>query len=82
MGWFLAASSMGYVVALLVGGVVVERAGWRAALFALALGPLLCFLLSIVLFYGDRSRRVAPPGLRRLSFNEESLKELTARPSK
>jgi MFS family permease len=71
MGWFLAASSMGYVVALLIGGVVVERAGWRTALFVLALGPLLCFLLSIVLFYGDRSRRVAPPGPRRLSFNAD-----------
>jgi MFS family permease len=71
MGWFLAASSMGYVVALLVGGVVVDRAGWRAALFVLALGPLLCFLLSIVLFYGERSRRVVPPGPRRLSFDAD-----------
>ena len=62
MGWFLAASSMGYVLALVVGGVVVARAGWRAALFVLALGPLLCFVLSLVLFMASargawRSRR-------------------------
>ena len=60
MGWFLAASSMGYVVALVVGGMVVERAGWRTALFVLALGPVLCFLISLILFHGDRSRRAAP----------------------
>lgn len=71
MGWFLAASSMGYVVALVVGGVVVERAGWRTALFVLALGPLLCFLISLVLFHGDRSRRAAPQTPRRLSFDAD-----------
>ena len=71
MGWFLAASSMGYVVALLVGGMVVERAGWRTALFVLALGPLLCFLLSIVLFHGDRSPREVTHGRRRLSFEAD-----------
>src|SRR4029450_4020889 len=57
MGWFLAASSMGYVLALVVGGAVVARAGWRPALFVLALGPLLCFALSLALFSGERSRR-------------------------
>ena len=56
VGWFLAASSMGYVIALVVGGIVVARAGWRAALAALALGPLLCFILSLALFRGERSR--------------------------
>jgi MFS family permease len=71
MGWFLAASSMGYVAALVVGGIVVERAGWRTALFVLALGPLLCFLISLVLFHGDRSRRAAPQPGRRLSFDTD-----------
>jgi MFS family permease len=71
MGWFLAASSMGYVVALVVGGMVVERAGWRTALFVLALGPVLCFLISLVLFHGDRSRRATPPTPRRLSFDAD-----------
>jgi MFS family permease len=71
MGWFLAASSMGYVLALVVGGVMVARAGWRAALFVLALGPLLCFVLSLVLFHGERSRRVAQPAPRRVSFDAD-----------
>ena len=71
MGWFLAASSMGYVLALVVGGAVVAHAGWRAALFALALGPLLCFVLSLALFYGERSRRVSAPGPRRVSFDAD-----------
>jgi MFS family permease len=71
MGWFLAASSMGYVLALVVGGVMVARAGWRAALFVLALGPLLCFVLSLVLFHGERSRRVAQPAPRRVFFDAD-----------
>jgi len=71
MGWFLAASSMGYVLALVVGGAVVARAGWRAALFVLALGPLLCFVLSLLLFYGERSRRASASRPRRVSFNAD-----------
>ena len=71
MGWFLAASSMGYVVALAAGGLVVERAGWRSALFVLALGPVLCFLISLALFHGERSRRAAPQAPRRLSFDAD-----------
>jgi MFS family permease len=50
VGWFLASSSMGYVLALAVGGWVVASAGWRAALWVLALGPLLCLGISIPLF--------------------------------
>lgn len=50
VGWFLASSSVGYVLALAVGGWVVATAGWRAALWALALGPLLCLVLSLALF--------------------------------
>jgi MFS family permease len=71
MGWFLAASSMGYVLALVVGGTVVARAGWRTALFVLALGPLLCFVLSVALFYGERSRRASAPAPRRVSFDAD-----------
>jgi MFS family permease len=71
MGWFLAASSMGYVLALVVGGAVVARAGWRTALFVLALGPLLCFGLSVALFYGERSRRASPLAPRRVSFDAD-----------
>lgn len=71
MGWFLAASSMGYVLALVVGGAVVARAGWRPALFVLALGPLLCFALSLALFSGGRSRRTGAPAPRRVSFDAD-----------
>jgi MFS family permease len=71
MGWFLAASSMGYVLALVVGGAVVARASWRTALFVLALGPLLCFALSVALFYGERSRRAFAPAPRRVSFDAD-----------
>ena len=71
MGWFLAASSMGYVLALVVGGVLVARAGWRAALLVLALGPLLCFVLSLGLFHGERARRGAPAAPRRVSFDAD-----------
>lgn len=71
MGWFLAASSMGYVLALVVGGAVVARAGWRPALFVLALGPLLCFALSLALFSGERSRRPGAPAPRRVSFDAD-----------
>lgn len=71
MGWFLAASSMGYVLALVVGGAMVARAGWRAALFVLALGPLLCFVLSLALFHGERAPRGVPPAPRRMSFDAD-----------
>jgi MFS family permease len=63
VGWFLASSSVGYVLALAVGGWVVATAGWRAALGALALGPLLCLVISIPLFR-DRLRRGAAAAAR------------------
>ncbi len=71
VGWFLAASSMGYVLALLLGGAGVARAGWRSALFVLALGPLLCFALSLVLFHREGARGGAPRPPRRLSFDAD-----------
>ena len=60
VGWFLASSSVGYVLALAIGGLVVARAGWRAALFVLALGPVGCLLLSLVLFRGRTERGAVP----------------------
>jgi MFS family permease len=71
VGWFLAASSLGYVLALLIGGAVVARAGWRTALFVLGLGPVLCFFLSRVLFRGDRPRIVAPAVRRPFSLDAD-----------
>ncbi len=61
VGWFLASSSVGYVLALAVGGLVVARAGWRAALFVLALGPLGTLVLSLLLFRGRTERPAVGP---------------------
>jgi len=48
MGMMIAASSAGYALALGVAGLVVSFAGWRAALGALALMPVLSWLLALV----------------------------------
>ena len=66
VGWFLASSSVGYVLALAVGGWVVARAGWRTALWVLAAGPLACLALSLVLF-ARRVPRVAAAAAPRFS---------------
>ena len=39
MGWYLAASSLGYAVSLVFGGAIVASHGWRMAFFAAAAGP-------------------------------------------
>lgn len=59
VGWYLASSSLGYVLALAAGGWVVASAGWRAALWALALGPLVCLAVSIGLFRDRRPSAAA-----------------------
>jgi MFS family permease len=59
VGWFLAAGSVGYVAALAGGGLVVAWAGWRAALVALAVGPLICLVLAVGLFRGTREAGTA-----------------------
>jgi MFS family permease len=41
MGWYLAASSIGYALSLLFGSVLLSAVGWRASFFAAALGPVL-----------------------------------------
>ena len=61
VGWFLASSSMGYVLALVVGGFVVAHASWRSAIVVLGLGPLLCLALALVLFRGAYRRPPAEP---------------------
>lgn len=62
IGWFLAAGSLGYALALLVGGVVVTLAGWRAALLAMAAGPVLCALLAAWVLRGTTGGPGAAPG--------------------
>jgi MFS family permease len=46
MGWYLAASSLGYAVALFVGGAVLSSWGWRATFIATAVGPLAGYVLA------------------------------------
>jgi MFS family permease len=46
MGWYLAASSLGYAVALFVGGAVLSAWGWRATFLSTAVGPLVGLLLA------------------------------------
>jgi len=41
MGWFLAASSLGYALFLFIGGAVLVASGWRASFVVAAAGPLL-----------------------------------------
>jgi len=40
MGWYLAASSLGYAISLFVGGAVLAAFGWRTTFLATAVGPL------------------------------------------
>jgi MFS family permease len=51
MGFYLAAASLGYAVALVLGGVLVTSIGWRGVFIATACGPLAAACLS---FYALR----------------------------
>ena len=46
MGWFLAASSLGYGVSLILSGLLMPHVGWRGAFIATACGPLAATLIS------------------------------------
>ena len=46
MGWFLAASSLGYGVSLTLSGLLMPHIGWRGAFIATACGPLAAMLIS------------------------------------
>jgi MFS family permease len=46
MGWFLAASSLGYGVSLILSGLLMPQVGWRGAFIATACGPLAATLIS------------------------------------
>jgi MFS family permease len=54
MGWYLAASSMGYALSLLAGSRLIAEFGWRAGFFAAATGPVIGTLLA---FYVLRHTR-------------------------
>ena len=46
MGWFLAASSLGYAASLFVGGAFMSSFGWRGAFVVGAIGPTLGLILA------------------------------------
>jgi MFS family permease len=46
MGFYLAAASLGYAVALVLGGALVTSIGWRGVFIAIACGPLAAACLS------------------------------------
>ena len=46
MGYYLAAASLGYALSLWLSSVLVVTAGWRAALIACALGPVVASVLA------------------------------------
>lgn len=76
IGWFLASSSVGYALALALGGLMVTLAGWRTALFTLALGPVVCAILAISLLRGTTQRLTVAPA--RWSFGDELLRNRAA----
>jgi MFS family permease len=55
MGWYLAASSLGYALSLVVGSQVIVFLGWRAAFFAAASGPVLGALIAFYVLRGTRN---------------------------
>jgi MFS family permease len=76
IGWFLASSSIGYALALALGGVVVTSAGWRIALLTLAAGPIACAILAIPILRGIARR--LPSAYPSWSFGDELLRNRAA----
>lgn len=76
IGWFLASSSVGYALALGLAGLVVTLAGWRLALFTLALGPVTCAALAIPILRGTTQRLSVAPA--RWSFGDDLLRNRPA----
>lgn len=55
MGWYLAASSLGYAVSLLLGGALIALDGWRTSFVAAAVGPILGTLIAYRVLRGTRN---------------------------
>jgi MFS family permease len=61
IGWFLASASAGYAVGLLLAGMTIPLIGWRAALLVLAIGPVACATVAVLILRGSPAR---PPASR------------------
>lgn len=46
MGWFLASSSLGYGLSLILSGLLMPHVGWRGAFIATSCGPLIATVIS------------------------------------
>jgi MFS family permease len=55
MGYYLAASSLGYAASLWLSSLLIVASGWRAALVACALGPVAASLLAAWVLRGSRN---------------------------
>lgn len=55
MGYYLAASSLGYAASLWLSSLLIVASGWRAALIACALGPVAASLLAAWVLRGSRN---------------------------
>jgi len=55
MGWYLAASSMGYAISLLLGSRVIGEFGWRYGFFAAASGPVVGAAIAFCLLRSTRN---------------------------
>ena len=67
IGWFLASASLGYAIALGLAGLMMAIVGWRAALFALALGPAVGAALTAAVLRGAPPQHATAPALSRFS---------------
>lgn len=65
IGWYIAASSLGYALALYLSGVMIGYSGWRGAFYVTACGPVLGMILVFaVLRHSPTSFQNRPPRLR------------------
>lgn len=55
MGWYLAASSLGYAVSLLFGSALIALEGWRAFFIAAACGPVIGAVIAHRVLRGSRN---------------------------
>lgn len=62
MGWFLAASSLGYALALFMASVILASGGWRAWFLATSVGPLVGAAIATQVLAGTRN--IVPPRRR------------------
>lgn len=55
MGWFLAASSLGYALSLFFGSALIAMEGWRAFFLAAAMGPVIGAVIAHRVLRGTRN---------------------------